>query len=77
MAIIVRSGISVGQLCAEDDASFLQNCFVDTVDVNRICDISSPRSIVLGRTGSGKSALLLRVEETQKNVVIIKPDSLS
>lgn len=77
MAVIVRPGISVGALSAEDDASFLQNCFVDTVDVNRICDINSPRSIVLGRTGSGKSALLLRVEETQKNVVRINPDSLS
>lgn len=77
MAIIVRPGISVGALSAEDDASFLRNCFVDTVDVDRICDINSPRSIVLGRTGSGKSALLIRVEETQKNVVRINPDSLS
>lgn len=77
MSVVVRAGLSVGALSAEDDAALLKNCFVDTVDVESICEIQNPKSIVLGRTGSGKSALLMRVEETQDNVIRINPESLS
>lgn len=77
MAITLRAGLNLGALSAEDDTRFLDSCFVDTIDMQRIGEIYNPKSIVLGRTGAGKSALLLHLEKTQDNVVRINPDSLS
>lgn len=77
MVISLRAGLTVGALSAEDDAAFLKSCFVDTTDMSRIIDVTSPRSIVLGRTGAGKSAILLHIEATQDNVIRINPESLS
>lgn len=77
MAITLRSKMNVGAMSAEDDAAFLHSCFVDTDDVMQIANPSNPKCIALGRTGAGKSAILLHLEETQRNVVRINPESLS
>lgn len=77
MAVTLRAGLSVGALSAEDDSVFLKSCFVDTIDMERIINVASPCSIVLGRTGAGKSALIFHIEDTQDNVIRINPDSLS
>lgn len=77
MAITLRAGLSLGAMSAEDDAAFLGTCFVDTSDLTSVADQGSPRCIALGRTGSGKSALLLHVEHNNQNVKRINPDSLS
>ena len=53
----------IGAASAEQDIEFLQICFVDTGDLDLIKDTSDHRVIVLGRTGSGKSALLKKLKE--------------
>src|SRR5439155_5384911 len=68
---------NVGAADAADDKLFLDKCFVDTGDLDALLDCSDPRRIVLGRTGSGKSALLIRLSETKERVIEVKPESLA
>ena len=39
--------------------------------------MSNPKSILLGRTGTGKSALIKHLEENESHVVRIEPESMS
>ena len=77
MSIVLRSGMSLGEMSAENDANFLRNCFVSTGLIQNARDVSNSKSILLGRTGSGKSAILLEIEKTEENVIRIDPESLS
>ncbi len=72
-----RKHDSIGAAAAEDDTSFLEACFVDTGDLSVLLDCESPRRIVVGRTGSGKTALLMRLKDHQEHVLEIAPESLS
>jgi len=69
--------MSIGAMAAEDDLRFLNDCFIETGQAAQLVDISSPRCIALGRTGSGKSALLIHIEQTQKNFANVDPEDLS
>jgi hypothetical protein len=53
-----RKHSTIGAESAEDDARFLPVCFVDTGDLGPLLDCKDPRRLILGRTGTGKSALL-------------------
>lgn len=77
MAIVLRRGMSIGAMAAEDDLRFLTECFVETGQAAQLTDIHSPRCIALGRTGSGKSALLIHIEQTTSNYSIVDPEDLS
>ena len=77
MPIILRPGMTLGAMSAEDDSAFLDEGFVDTAALANLSEQDSPKCIALGRTGSGKSALLLHIEHHQSNVKRINPDSLS
>lgn len=47
-------------------------------DLDVLRDVTNPRRIVLGRTGSGKTALLMQFKsEEQDRVIAIKPESLA
>jgi len=72
-----RKNDSVGVPDAEEDQNFLRDCFVDTGDVDVLSDCSNPKRIVLGRTGTGKTALLGRLEQHGHVVIRIKPESLA
>lgn len=68
---------NIGVAAAEDDVAFLQDCFVDTGDLEMLANCSDPKSVVVGRTGSGKTALLRRLSETEDRVIQIHPESLA
>jgi hypothetical protein len=73
-----RKNDRIGAAAAEDDLEFLKCCFVDTGDLDIIKNIDDNRQIVLGRTGSGKSALLAVLQEEKKDRAIpISPDNLA
>lgn len=72
-----RKSDQIGAAAAEDD-EFLSTCFVDTGDIALLQDISDRRQIILGRTGSGKSALLKKLAETTHEYVIkVLPENLA
>jgi len=67
---------SVGAEAAEDDQRYLATCFVDTGDLTCLLETQDPPRLVLGRTGTGKSALLLRLSD-RPHAILIQPESLS
>lgn len=74
---IFRKHDNIGAAAAEEDDQFLENCFVDTGDVNLIADCASPKRIVVGRTGSGKSALIRELGRRHRNVIFLSPHDLA
>lgn len=76
-SIKVKPHASIGASAAEDDHKYLASCFVDTGDAQIAKDIDSPKSILLGRTGAGKSALLINLQDTSDHVIKVNPESLS
>jgi hypothetical protein len=71
-----RRHSTVGAAAAEEDGKFLGQCFVDTGDIATLSNCKEPNRIVLGRTGVGKSALLIKLIE-EKEAIVINPESLS
>ncbi len=64
-------------MAAENDRDYLYDCFVDTGDYDTLVNTRDDRSIILGRTGSGKSALLEIVKRREENIIEIHPEELS
>jgi len=71
-----RPNIGLGNPEAELD-KFLLEAFVSKNEYDFIKDTSSNKTIVLGRTGSGKSALLRKLKTEVSNFVDINPEALS
>ncbi len=68
---------SVGAAAAEDDKEFLLNCFYDNGDIQTLINCSDNKCIVVGRTGVGKSALLIELNQREHFTVLLNPDELS
>ena len=71
-----RKSDTVGAAEAEED-HYLEYCFVDTGDLDVLCDCSDPQRIIVGRTGSGKTALIERISSQKDNVIRVSPEKLS
>jgi len=68
----------IGSASAEQDMDFLHSCYVDNGDLELAKSVSDSRVIVLGRTGTGKSALLIKLaEKLQDRAISISPESLA
>ena len=63
------SGAKIGELCAEDDLHYLGTSFVEKPQLAQLLDLETNASILLGRTGTGKSAIMHAVQG-QKDVHI-------
>jgi hypothetical protein len=72
-----RRNDTVGTADAESDDKYLSDCFVETGDLAALQDFTNPKRIIVGRTGSGKSALIRRLREVEENVIELPPQNLS
>lgn len=74
----LRKTDRIGFVAAEEDAELLNFVFVNNEDeIDVLLDPSDPRSIILGRTGAGKTALLLRIKTVGERVIDIRPENLA
>src|SRR3954469_59767 len=68
---------NIGVSDAKEDQNFLKNCFVDTGDLDVLRDCSEPARLVMGRTGSGKTALLTQLTSEGPSAIQVRPESLA
>lgn len=66
----------VGSPDAETD-DFILSAFIQIENYDEILDVKNQKSILLGRTGTGKSALIKFLKNEVKNISEIQPESLS
>ena len=72
-----RKNDVVGAPDAEEDMDFLEECFVNTGDIDTLRDPGASKRIMIGRTGSGKTALLNKLTIEEEHVIPIEPEALS
>ncbi len=73
---VFRSSDVIGFADASTD-TYLSDCFVETDNYVSLRNMDDPRSIVLGRTGAGKTALLRHLWEKNDRVIQVKPEALA
>lgn len=72
-----KRSMSLGSGTAENDGEFLDECFVSTPEYESLLDYSDRKFILLGRTGSGKTALLRMALENVDVPIQIRPDTFA
>ncbi|WP_041360066.1 hypothetical protein [Nitrosomonas sp. Is79A3] len=75
--IIIKRGLRIGDLEAETDKELLSACFVNNGDLDLLVEVDKPESIIVGRTGSGKSALLLQIQGLVDKSKMLDPNDIS
>lgn len=72
-----RATEKVGAEGAEQDREFLADCFYDRGDLQTLRDTEHSACLVVGRTGSGKTAIFERLAAEEEHVLNLNPDNLS
>lgn len=73
----IKKGLKLGELDAEADKDLLGACYLNNGQLEQILDVHQPASIVLGRTGAGKSALLFKVTQETEHSTLLDPNDIS
>lgn len=61
--IKIRPNMKIGQLDAESDGKFLSECYINNGLIDVLINTDTSEAIILGRTGAGKTASLLTIDE--------------
>lgn len=77
MDISIKKGLKLGELDAEADTDLLDTCFINNGQLDHLLNINSAASVIVGRTGSGKSALVYKISKEVENSQIIDPNDIS
>lgn len=72
----LRKGLKIGDLAAEND-KLLDRVFFDQGHLEALTDTEDARFLVLGRTGSGKTALMQQIKSRCEHVSVLNPEELS
>ena len=75
--IKIKKGFKVGELEAEADQKYLNYAFIDNGTLALLIDTNEHSSIIVGRTGAGKSALIYKISQTVENPITIDPNNIS
>lgn len=75
--VIIKRGLRLGDLEAETDRELLNTCFIDNGELELVLNVSRPESVILGRTGAGKSAVLIKIEDSTEYCKKLDPNDIS
>lgn len=68
---------TIGYADAIEDGKFLRDAFIDNGEIEILFDTDDSRSLIVGRTGVGKTALIEKIINSPAKVINIQPESLS
>src|ERR1700752_2268969 len=68
--------LEIGSPDAETD-NILMDAFIESDALTALLDMNNQKSIIIGRTGSGKSALIKYIENTKEKIIRIEPEQMS
>lgn len=72
-----KPGFTIGGVAAESDP-LLEECFLPTDCYESINEMKDPRCAMIGRSGTGKTAILEELKRNHgENVVVIDPEALA
>ncbi len=74
---VFKKYANIGAADAIEDKKFLEKSFLDKGELDILSDTSEPMCIILGRTGSGKTALLEQLCRTKERVIKLSPEDLA
>jgi hypothetical protein len=69
--------MNIGLSDADDDIRYLEECFLETGQMRLVRDVSSPKAILLGRTGTGKTAIVRELQKSSEHAIWIRPEDLA
>lgn len=72
----LRKGLKIGDLAAEND-KLLNKVFIDQGHIDSLLETDDPCFLILGRTGSGKTALIKQIKASAEHVSLLNPEELS
>jgi len=72
-----RKHANIGSADAIEDKKYLTESFIDNGELEILSKCDHPQCILLGRTGSGKTALIEKLSETKEKVIKIAPEGLA
>jgi len=73
---LITRDIRVGKNAAEEDEDLLYECFVGNAALHEAQDVNSNASILSGRTGSGKSAIIQYIRRN-KDASFVSPSEMA
>src|SRR5688500_8613348 len=74
----LRRNLSIGSLTAELDHQLLERCFVETEAYEAVASPENSACIILGRSGSGKSAIIRHIVASGRfRTIDINPQQLA
>lgn len=76
LGFFIDASTRAGALDADDDA-YLQSGFLDIGLISRLENRSSNESLLVGRTGAGKTALLRKLEDRNEKSIFLNPRELA
>lgn len=75
--IVLKRGMTIGTGNAETDDEFLFSCFYNHEAKDELLRTTSPKMIISGRTGSGKTAILRVIERDLNNTAVLELENMS
>lgn len=75
--IVLNANARIGKISAEADEEFLFECFVDIPALSELKQAGSPKMLLLGSTGAGKTAIIKKIEKDSKNASSIQLDEMA
>ncbi len=72
-----KSSFSIGGVAAETDP-FLEACFLATDCYTLVADVSNPKCAIIGRSGTGKTAIISELSKAKaEHCIRIQPEALA
>lgn len=75
--IVLSSSSRIGHISAEADEEFLFDCFVDLPALAELKLSGSPKMLLLGSTGAGKTAIIRKLQQESDSANLIQLDEMA